>query len=514
MIPSRRFLLQSVTALTLAAWVGLSVSDAWAATGRLEITVVDKDTGKPIPCRIHLKSANGKPRKAERMPFWQDHFVFPGNITLKLPLGGYTFVLERGLEYLDRTGNFTIENFADDSKQVDLRRFVDMSKEGWWSGDLDVHRPLADIQLLMEADDLHVVPLTTWWNDTSDWTDKPIPKTLLLTFDGNRYCQIMSGGHQRAGGTLLFLNLAAPLLLHDAGPEYPSPVSFVEKARQSPQAWVDLSRPYWWDLPMLVANHQIDSVQIANGQLCRDRAIANENGGKARNTKSYPGVLGVGQWSQAVYFRLLECGIRLPPSAGSGSGIAPNPLGYNRMYVHVDGEFSYEKWWENFRAGRVTITNGPLLRPDVEGQMPGHVFQGEPGQTLELEIGLTLSTRDPISYLDLVKDGQVVASVRVDEFVRTHKLPVMKFDHSGWFLIRAAADVPSTYRFGMTAPYFVEFDVKPRISKHAVQFFLDWLYERAQQIELADPAQRAAVLKYHRAARDFWQDLLKKANAE
>ena len=459
-----RFILQSLVAATLTAWIALPASDAWAATGRLHITVVDKDTGKPVPCRIHLKTAGGKPRKAERMPFWQDHFVFPGDIDLKLPLGGYTFVLERGLEYLDRTGNFTIQNFADDSKQVELRRFVDMSKEGWWSGDLDVHRPQHDIQLLMEADDLHVVPLATWWNNDSDWTDKPLPQSLLLSFDENRYCQLMSGGHQRAGGTLLLLNLAAPLLLGDAGPEYPSPVSFIEKARKTPQAWVDLSRPTGRDLPMLVANHQIDSIQIANGQLCRDRAMANENGGKARNLKTYPGDLGGGQWSQAIYFRLLDCGLRLPPSAGSGSGIAPNPVGYNRMYVHVDGSFSYEKWWQNFRAGQVTITNGPLLRPEVEGQMPGHVFQGEPGKTLELEIGLTLSLRNPITYLDLIKDGQVVASVRVEEFVKTRKLPVMKFDRSGWFLIRAVADVPATYRFGMTAPYYVEFDDQPRIS--------------------------------------------------
>jgi len=510
----RRRLLQSVAALILTALICPPALDLWAATGRLEITVVDKDTRKPIPCRIHLKRANGKPWKAERMPFWQDHFVFPGDITLKLPLGGYTFVLERGPEYVDCTGNFTINNFADDSKQVELQRFVDMSKEGWWSGDLDVHRPPSDIQLLMEADDLHVVPLTTWWNDTSDWTGKPLPKSLLLSFDGDRYCQIMSGGQQRAGGTLLFLNLVAPLLLRDASPEYPSPVTFIDKARETPQAWVDLSRPYWWDLPMLVANRRIDSVQIANGQLCRDRAIANENGGKARNLKTYPGVSGGGQWSQDIYFHLLDCGIRLPPSAGSGSGIAPNPVGYNRMYVHLDGEVSYEKWWESFRAGQVTISNGPLLRPNVEGQPPGHVFQGEPGRTLELEIGLTLSTRDPISYLDLIKDGQVVASVRVEEFVKNHKLPTMKFDHSGWFLIRAAADVPSTYRFGMTAPYFVEFDHQPRISKHAVQFFLDWVYQRARQIELADPAQRAAVLEYHRTAREFWQDLLKKSNAD
>ena len=47
------------------------------------------------------------------------------------------------------------------------------------------------------------------------------------------------------------------------------------------------------------------------------------------------------------------------------------------MYVHVESPFSYERWWESFRAGRVTITNGPLLQPSVQGQPPGATFQVE-----------------------------------------------------------------------------------------------------------------------------------------
>ena len=57
----------------------------------------------------------------------------------------------------------------------------------------------------------------------------------------------------------------------------------------------------------------------------------------------------------------------------------------------------------------VVITNGPLMRPTVNGELPGHVFQAEAGSTFDFEIGLTLSTRDPISYLEIIKDGQVAA---------------------------------------------------------------------------------------------------------
>ncbi len=40
-----------------------------AANGQLELTVVDKDTGKPIPCRIHLYGPKKKPYKPNKIPF-------------------------------------------------------------------------------------------------------------------------------------------------------------------------------------------------------------------------------------------------------------------------------------------------------------------------------------------------------------------------------------------------------------------------------------------------------------
>ena len=71
-----------------------------------------------------------------------------------------------------------------------------------------------------------------------------------------------------------------------------------------------------------------------------------------------------------------------------------------------------------------------------------------------------------------------------------------------------------TYRFAMTGPYYVEIGYKRRISKSAAQFFLDWVYERAKQIKLDDPQQQQEVIRWHRQARDYWKDLLSKANAD
>ena len=52
----------------------------------------------------------------------------------------------------------------------------------------------------------------------------------------------------------------------------------------------------------------------------------------------------------------------------------PNPVGYNRVYVHCGEELTWDKWWENLRRGQVVVTNGPLLRPRVFG--PGAEQEG------------------------------------------------------------------------------------------------------------------------------------------
>ena len=97
------------------------------------------------------------------------------------------------------------------------------------------------------------------------------------------------------------------------------------------------------DLPIWIAAGQIDSVQLANRHLLRGGVVANEAGGWPRDTSSYPNPQGNGRWSQEIYYSLLNCGLRIPATAGSGAGANSNPVGYNRVYVHLDPEIATEK---------------------------------------------------------------------------------------------------------------------------------------------------------------------------
>ena len=90
---------------------------------------------------------------------------------------------------------------------------------------------------------------------------------------------------------------------------------------------------------MLVALGQVDSIQIAQRPLLPRPRAANENGGKPATSRPI----------QASRQRPLVAGDLFPPVGLRHSpaaqrrqrvGDGPNPVGYNRIYVHVDGEFS------------------------------------------------------------------------------------------------------------------------------------------------------------------------------
>jgi len=485
------------------------------ASGELELRVVDKDSGKLLPVRMHLRDQRGRSRKPPKVPFWKDHFVFGGKIILKLPNGRYTFEIERGPEYRTQTGHFIIRRGATDNKQVVMQRFVDMKREGWWSGDLHIHRDPKDIELLMLAEDLHIAPVITWWNDNNHWDKRDFPEKQLVQFDTNRFYHLMAGEDERGGGALLYFNLRDPLPIQGSQREYPSPVDYLKLARKHDGVHVDIEKPFWWDMPLWVASGMCDSMGLCNNHMWRDGVLDNEAWGKPRDKRRFRAPHGNGLWTTHVYYQLLNCGIRMPPSAGSASGVLNNPVGYNRVYVHCGDELTYEKWWEGLRAGRVVVTNGPMMRPLVNGRLPGHVFRAQDGQTVELDISLNLSLRDKVDYLEIVKNGLVTEQVMLDEWAkRNGKLPKIRFDKSGWMLIRAIADNRQTFRFASTGPYYVEIGGERRVSKSSAQFFLDWVNERIERIKLPDAEQRHSVMIYHKAAQKFWEKVVARANAE
>ncbi len=470
--------------------------------------------GKPVPCQIYLKDEAGKPIQARGLPFWHDHFVSPGQSNVELQPGKYSYEIERGPEFPVQTGSFQVKEGALTNITVNLERLVDMSEKGWWSGDLHVHRPVSDAELLMRAADLHVAPIITWWNARNQWANQGPPARPLVQFDQNRYYHILAGEDEREGGALLYFNLGKPLAITGASREFPSPMQFLAEARRYEGVWVDIEKPFWWDVPVWLASGQIDSIGLANNHMCRSEMSETEAWGKPRDLQRLLPPRGNGFWTQEIYYHILNSGLRVPPSAGSASGVLPNPVGYNRVYVHVGKNLSYKEWWEGLRAGRSFVSNGPLLLCTANGHLPGHIFTSDHGRDLKIEIQASLYGRESISSIEIIKNGRVEHAIPSESWKGTGALGSLTFNESGWFLVRAITDNPKTFRFVSTAPFYVEMgSAKRRISRSSVQFFLDWVRERAARVKLEDPDQMRQVQQHHTAAERFWVERLATANA-
>jgi hypothetical protein len=440
-----------------------AASAAPRGDGRLTIELVDSESGQPLAARMHVKNARGR-AVTVRLPGTAEyggHFYIDGRLTIPFRRGQYTFELDAGPEYLTQSGHFEIERHADDSKRISMKRFVKLASEGWYGGDLDVARRPADLPLIMRAEGLHILP-----------THEGKPSEVI--------------GAQEINGRII--------------------------ARA----------PYAWEMPLWLASGKLDAIQLIHYGVASPRVrngdVDNEQGGRPRDPILFPGRSGNGRWSEAVYYHVLNCGLRIPPAAGSGSGTNDNPVGTNRVYVYCEGEYSDERWWEGLEAGRVFVTNGPLLRPMADGRAPGYVFRLDGSGPLLIEIGLDLATRVNVEYLQIVKNGRVEAEVRLADWKeRKGRLPKVRFDTSGWFLVRAVTSNPSMYQFASSGPWYVEQAGRPRISRQSVQFFLDWIKAaaaRENDTSQLNSTSGASTPAEWQSARQFFEELHAKANAE
>jgi hypothetical protein len=184
-----------------------------------------------------------------------------------------------------------------------------------------------------------------------------------------------------------------------------------------------------------------------------------------------------------VWYRLLNCGFRVP--AGAGSDAFPNfamlrgPVGLARVYVKSGPVLDHDRFLAGLKQGRTFVTNGPLLTFTVGGQEPGEEVQlAAPGRVVAR---VSLRSNVPVDHLEIIRNGQVVASIplRGDRTAAdtTVHVPV---PHSGWLVLRAYGDGPrepvlDLYPFASTSPVYVTVAGAPVRSRADAEFFVRWI---------------------------------------
>ena len=187
------------------------------------------------------------------------------------------------------------------------------------------------------------------------------------------------------------------------------------------------------------------------------------------------------QLEPEMYYRLLDCGFRLPLT--NGSDFPARTLGVARAYVKVDGPFSYDRWIEGIRRGRTFTTSGPLIKLFVNDAEIGDVL--EVGSETPLGISATVRSRDPLGRVQIISNGQVIAEQQTKQksIELDCELPA---GESRWIVARCSnrSDGRSDWGFGNfnaitgpgvahTSPIYVQFNGRPRFDAAAAAYWQD-----------------------------------------
>ncbi len=387
-------------------------------------TIIESENGKPVPARVYAIGSNDsvymadkclpydRPNFGSRIGYSGRHFTTIGNtFTVHLPHGPATITIERGKEYIPIEEEVYISAGKTVKMQFNISRWIDMTSKGWYSGDLHVHRRLNNLADLMLAEDLNVALPQTNWNSSQEpgldqWIEKA-DNSGAIKVDNLHVFSVFSSEIERFNHSALLMHHTGRTVIpvgeyHENG--FPN-VDLIEKTHET-GGYADVEKPMWPESHIDVAVGKADFIGLANNHNTYKSYLPEHPRLRTEFKNDYPeGEQGYVQYVFDLYYAFLNCGFKVMPSAGSASGVLPNPLGYNRVYVKIDGEFTYDNWFKSLKAGRSFVTNGPILIMTVEGKQMGETVNIK-GQ--KAHIVCEIHSYKPIERLEIIQDGECI----------------------------------------------------------------------------------------------------------
>lgn len=501
-----------------------------ANEGELEFEVVDEKTGDPIAARVELTrpqlvspdlrnrgrasriSATRvvRPLPARGTVPTSFGFVMDGHVNLKLKEGPYEFRVTHGPEYRVVRGNFTIEKTSEDGHTVALPRILDMTAFGWTSLDCLVPASAHDLEPRMRGADLDIA----WTTQGHPVIARPIGGLVIYSGGRPKESGNESAGNQEAvpdtkdDDDLAALNNLASLDSDSSG-----------------ATRVAIENPFAWPLPVYLASQRVDGTFVLGDWLRLDKTLTRPSSGRSLSDRQSRDNRTLGREAEQIYWEMLNVGFRMAPLAGTGDEAGEHPVGYNRLYVHhardeqltsqtehldVSGATIWNQVWQ----GNSFATNGPLLQPRLGGHVPGHVFELNEDATMSLTPEVTVTVRDPVEYLEVIVNGMVHYTAKLDEFAKAGgRISPITVRQPGWALIRIVTLHEGHFRAATSAPWYFEVNGKRRVSKRSVEFFQSWLADYESELKSRqNKTNHVDLSKYApfiRASRKYWQTQLK-----
>jgi hypothetical protein len=504
--------------------------------GRLTLAIVDDRDGTPLAARIHVSDVHGRPVEIAGP---HDHVealgvrwcYVDGRCALDVPEGGVAVRVWRGLETRPLETRVPSARRGATALTLRLRRWVNSREQGWVSGDIHAHVPLPEpAHLQMRAEDLNEVTLLAGelGNLVPRFTGRldPVstPGAEVIVAQEVRDWQM---GHL----TLLGLGTMVPGYPEVGGvlEDFVRPNRLMAHAMEAAHAqgglvfWSHFCNLPGAESPIGIAAGLVDGVELLTYD---DPTHLPSHWGPWKNSGMSQAEFTTMR-SMDLYYQYLNSGFQLPIAAGTDKMDIDIPLGSNRTYVPAGiGHLDYAGWLAGVKAGKGFITNGPILRFDVDGRHAGDRVALDGPRTVTARVAATSVL--PFATLEIVRNGEVVGHKTV--FVNDNP-PVdgvysmqlecrVTLDRSSWLAARVADDPDNKNRimprglsvFAHTNPvYFlrdgarVREDPSIRYLEKYVGGTLHWL---ATGPAFAIPADRDEAVTRARRALAVYRALL------
>ena len=434
----------------------------------VHVTVLDDDTGKPVPCRVHFRSPEGVPYQPHghhnqvnsNLGSW--HLDVGGDLRLGqityayidgtcqgwLPRGDVIVDVARGFEYEPIRARVRIEP-GQRELTLRLKRWTNMNQQRWFSGDSHVHfLSTQGSHTESQAEDLNVVNLlqSQWgslFTNTEEFTGEP-----SVSRKGDNIVYVSQENRQHFLGHMILWGLKRPVMPWCS--DGPSEAELGGAMETTLSHWADEAH--------------------AQGAYVISPHFPNPNGEPATlvATGRLDGVemIRTTEHNHTEYYRYLNCGYQLPLIGGTDKMSSDVAVGMYRTYVNIpdDQEFNYENWCRSAAAGRTFLSGGPIMGFSVDGRQIGDTVETSGPGTVEVEAWAESIL--PIHSLEIVHNGRVVASTTDSDGARRLALKeTVKIDGHSWLAARCGG--PSYYdmtphhdmwrrgMFGHTSPIYV-----------------------------------------------------------
>lgn len=352
-----------------------------------------------------------------------------GQFTIHLPIDSVRLEVIKGFRYAIYDDTIVMSTLPKRRVDIQLRKAFDLPDKGWYSGDVHVHflNPKSAM-LEMKAEDLNIcnVLISDFTIDHERFRGdiEPISEPEHLLYMGQEYRE------DRLGHVNL-LNLQEKLIEPSKMPrkhQYPLNLQASDEIRQQGGhiSWAHFAAWPGLEGPLGIVLKKVDAVEL----LCTIDPF--------HEPIFVSDVVPEVQMNSGLrlWYRLLNCGLQIPATAGTDKMNNQVTVGANRVYAKVEGEFTYDNWVEALNQGRTFVSNSPFLRFQVGEAGVGSVLNPSAGQQLQLHAEVW--SQLPIDRLEIIANGELVAEKAIPKGSKHARLSISyQANKSSWIAARA-----------------------------------------------------------------------------